>query len=143
MLPPPLDRTTTHHPHALVHLVRLARKSNLVDLERRETVRRDLKVYLKRTRRSRHFCPDERNRDGQHTRRARRNSTHLEVQEPRSTQLPDECMFGMSQRSISTPNVRTCAQIATQHHSAPVLRVRTSTSLRCSRRSRRQIPHSR
>ena len=99
MLPPPFDGTTTHCPHALVHLVCLTRKPNLVNLERRETARRNLKVDLKCMCRTRNLRP------GKETintffKRGLRKKPYLEVQEPRSTQLPDECMFGMSQRSI-------------------------------------------
>ena len=99
VLPPPFDGTTTHCPHALVHLVCLTRKPNLVNLERRETVRRNLKVDLKCMCRTRNLRP------GKETintffKRGLRKKPYLEVQEPRSTQLPDECMFGMSQRSI-------------------------------------------
>lgn len=108
VLPPPLDRTTTRCPHALVHLVRLTRQPNLVNLERRETVRRDFKVDLKCTRRSWNFRPEkEMVRLHQATTAA---EAYLEVQEPRSTQLPDECIFGMSQRSVSIED-QACARM--------------------------------
>ena len=57
ILPPPLDGTTTHCPHSLVHLVSLAREPNLVNLERREAVRWNLKVDLECTRRTGNLGP--------------------------------------------------------------------------------------
>lgn len=60
MLPPPFNGATAHCPHALVHFVCLARKPNLVNFERRETVRRNLKVDLKSMCRTWDFRPGRR-----------------------------------------------------------------------------------
>jgi hypothetical protein len=101
MLPSPFDGAATLHPYTLVHLVRLTREPHLVNLERRKAIRRNLEVDLECMRRSRNFRSGKEGKGGMSYFLVKRaDGTHLDVHEPRSAQLPDECIFGISHRSI-------------------------------------------